>query len=42
MVNVENEESSLNGKRKMNESENADEEFVQNKRNRLQQFACNR
>ena len=41
-MSLENEENSLNGKRKTAESENADEEFVQNKRNRLQQFACNR
>ena len=42
MINLENEDNSMDGKRKIAESENADEEFVQNKPNRLQQFACNR
>ena len=41
-MSLENEDNSLNGKRKIAESETNDEEFVQNKRNRLQQFACNR
>ncbi|CAF1271941.1 unnamed protein product [Adineta steineri] len=39
---TENEDNSLNTKRKIDESENNDEEIGKNKRNKLQQFACNR
>ncbi|CAF1121801.1 unnamed protein product [Adineta steineri] len=39
---TENEDNSLNAKRKIDESENNDEEIGKNKRNKLQQFACNR
>ena len=39
---MENEDTSLNGKRKIDESEtNHDDNQGKNKRNRLQQFACN-
>jgi hypothetical protein len=37
-MTTENEDNSLNGKRKMDENE----ENGKNKRNKLQQFACNR
>ena len=40
---TENEDNSLNGKSKIDESENNNEETTgKNKRNKLQQFACNR
>jgi len=38
----ENEDNSLNGKRKIDEDENNDEETGKTKRNKLRQFACNR
>jgi len=40
---IENEDNTLNGKRKIDESDNNNEESAgKNKRNKLQQFACNR
>ncbi len=42
-MTVENQDNSENGKRKIDESENNNEENIgKNKRNKLQQFACNR